>query len=115
MFSEINARIVTQAGRSVKSLLRESTKKKGEYELCKSANACSTSHFVYHADCNQCGDQYTGASRGPLKNRLQKRESSFILNNSRTTLGQQASEHRTESNEEYRPKAGTRYFEKSLE
>ena len=111
----INARIVTQAGRSVKSLIREKTKNTCECELCKSGNDCSTSHFVYQADCNQCGDQYIGASRRPLKNRLQEHESSFRLNNSRTTLGQQASEHRMENNEEYRPKAGTRDFEKFLE
>ena len=111
----INARIVTQAGRSVKSLIREKTKNTCECELCKSGNDCSTSHFVYQADCNQCGDQYIGASRRPLKNRLQEHESSFRLNNSRTTLGQHASEHRMENNEEYRPKAGTRAFEKFLE
>ena len=111
----INARIVTQAGRSVKSLIREKTKNTCECELCKSGNDCSTSHFVYQADCNQCGDQYIGASRRPLKNRLQEHESSFRLNNSRTTLGQHASEHRMENNEEYRPKAGTRDFEKFLE
>ena len=41
--------------------------------------------------------------------------SSFRLNNSRTTLGQHAAEHRKESNEIYHPKAGTRDFEKFLE
>ena len=111
----INARIVTQAGRSVKSLISEKTKKTCNCELCKSGNDCSTSHFVYQADCNTCGDQYIGASRRPLKNRLQEHESSFRLNNSRTTLGQHAAEHRKESNEIYRPKAGTRDFEKFLE
>ena len=63
----INPRIVAHAGRSVKSLIRERTKKTCECELCKSGNDCSTSHIVYQADFNQSNNQYMGASRRPLK------------------------------------------------
>ena len=113
--AKTNAKVVTQARRSVKSLISEKTKETCECELCKSGEVCSTSLFVYRADSKQLGDQYIGASRRPLKNRHPEHESSYRLNNSRTTLRQHASEHCTENKDEYRPKAGTRDFEKFLE
>ena len=100
-----NAKEVTQAERSViKCLISEKTKETCECELCKSGEVCSTSHFVYRADCKQLGDQYIGASRRPLKNRHQKHESSFRLINNRTTLGQSTTRRTTRSS----PIAGTR-------
>lgn len=113
----INARVVTQAGKSVRSLISEKTMNSCDCTLCKSDLECSTSHFVYQADCNKCGKQYIGASRRPLISRMKEHESSFRLNNNRTTLGQHAMEHRKESNEteRYTPKQGVRNFEKFLE
>ena len=68
-------------------------------------------HFVYQANCNECGDQYIGASRRPILNRIQEHESSFRINNDRTTLGQHAAKHRHNDGTIYVPTTGTRNFE----
>ena len=72
---------------------------------------CSTRHYVYKAKCTKCGDLYVGASRRPIKGRISEHESSFRLNNGRTSLGQHAAEHRRMDNPKYKPKAGKRDFE----
>ncbi len=59
-----------------------------------------------------CGEQYIGASRRPVLGRLQEHESSYRLNNDRTTLGQHEAEHRNEDGESYEPTRGTRNFGK---
>ena len=107
----ISARVVTQAGRSVRSLINSPKEASCQCELCMADIDCSTRHYVYKAKCTKCGDLYVGASRRPIKGRISEHESSFRLNNGRTSLGQHAAEHRRMDNPKYKPKAGKRDFE----
>ncbi len=99
----INARIVTQAGRSVRSLINDEKVNTCKCELCNAGIDCDTRHFVYQASCNKCGDQYIGASRRPILNRIQEHESSVRINNARTTLGHHAARHRHDDGTVYVP------------
>ncbi len=106
----INARIVTQAGRSVRSHINIDKVNTCKCKLCNTGIDCATRHFVYQASCNKCGDQYIGASRRPILNRIQEHESSVRINNARTTLGQHAARHRHDDSTVYVPTTGTRNF-----
>ena len=113
----INARVVTESGRSVRSLISGTPvkEKNCQCELCNADIDCTTRHYVYKARCTKCGDLYIGASRRPVKGRINEHESSFRLNNSRTTLGHHAAEHRRQDDPHYTPASGKRDLNKFLE
>ena len=112
----INARVVTQAGKAVRSIISTPSKDEiCECELCKADLNCTTRHYVYKAKCKKCGDLYIGASRRPIRGRINEHESSFRLNNSRTTLGYHAAEHRRADDPQYTPISGKRDLAKFFE
>ena len=58
----INARVVTQAGKAVRSIISTPSKDEiCECELCKADLNCTPRHYVYKAKCKKCGDLYIGA------------------------------------------------------
>ncbi len=108
----INCMVVAEAGRSVKSFIKDQkTAVTCNCEICEAELTCATRHYVYQARCTTCGDSYIGASRRPLAGRISEHESSYRLNNNRTALGQHATEHRRQNDTNYIPVSGRRNFD----
>ena len=79
--SGIKARVVTTPGRSVRSLITDSSSLPNTCRcgLCINNIDCKTRHFVYKATCKICNESYIGASYRPAEKRLMEHESSFRL------------------------------------
>ena len=86
--TDINARIVTLPGKSIKSLINQKSSKSCECTLCKNNLPCTQRNFIYSAQCRKCQELYIGASRRPAHERFSEHEHSTRKFNDRTTLGQ---------------------------
>jgi len=92
--SEIDARLVVTAGRSIKSLIKAPANQscsKEECPFCKAGMPCSLTHYVYQLTCNTCPSEdkpiYIGCSRRKVPKRMGNHESSVRLVNERSTPG----------------------------
>ena len=86
--TDINARIVTLPGKSVKSLIKQKSSNTCDCILCLNKTPCNQRNFVYSAKCKKCHELYIGASRRPAIDRFSEHEHSTRKFNDRTTLGQ---------------------------
>lgn len=86
--TDINARIVTLPGKSIKSLINQKSSKSCQCTLCKNNLPCTQRNFIYSAQCRKCQELYIGASRRPAHERFSEHEHSTRKFNDRTTLGQ---------------------------
>ena len=85
---DINARIVTLPGKSIRSLIHQKSTKTCKCTLCENNILCTQRNFVYSAQCKKCNELYIGASRRPAHERFGEHEHSTRKYNDRTTLGQ---------------------------
>ena len=88
----INAKVVVQSGRKLKSYVSPKTHQKCGCKSCDLGINCKSRNYVYHATCLHCSEIYIGASARPdneKKGRISEYESSIRLPQqaNRTTLG----------------------------
>ena len=97
--ADINTRVVTTPGTSIKSLIKPKKSKictTPECIPCKNNIPCQDTHYIYKFTCNLCPkpsnnnkpNAYIGASRRKLIKRLKEHEASARRFNDRTSLGE---------------------------
>ena len=110
--AELNRRVVTTPGKSIKSLIKPNKSKICTSQNCipcKNNMPCEDTHYIYKFSCNNCPSPsndhntkpnfYVGASRRKLNKRLKEHEASVRRFNTRTSLG----EHMVKFHEDLKP------------
>ena len=100
--SGFNTRVVVESGVSLKELTRSKYEKPCQCLTCNMGIPCGLRNFVYKAKCQECNEEYIGASYRPAKARLSEHVASVRNENKRTTLGQHILEHREENTDQPR-------------
>ena len=91
--------VVEQSGMPLQSLLRRKETHKCECISCLAGVPCNISKLVYRAECNECGEEYIGASCRPADKRIGEHEASIRCKNNRTSLGKHWKEHHPSESE----------------